>query len=213
MMKRPSLVMMDSSSTCSSDDELGSSLKRVRISTSPGELRLDRDLSQLPEWQSHSQKCRRVCRFFGRWNFVLDRTEPLGLVLTVKESQWMLRISISISRMYPHQAPKIAHVNYQSTASDHHVSDSNLHRALTAQNHECWWTPIKTLSDFLQDLLERLAVVLPPSTQSDEGDDYCRMEHDGGESHLPRKVNLGFPPNRFDIGYDRSINNGRAMEC
>lgn len=211
--------MMDSSSSCSSDDELGSSLKRVRISTSPGELRLDRDLSQMSDWEPYNQKSRRMRRLFCRLNFVLDRTEPLKLVLTVKEPQWMLRVSVSMSRMYPHDAPKIAHIDYQSTSSDYHVPDGNLQRALIEQNnhpnHQCWWTPIKTLSDFLQHLLEQLVLVLPSGTQHniDENDDYGKMDHDGGESYLPKKINLGFPPNRFDVGYNRSFGSAHAMEC
>ena len=85
------------------DVDLGSTLKKVRISMTPGELRLDRDL----------------CELSGGWTRVGDRVwvlrphvrldrlnDPLQLVLRVGDAKAYLQLS----RMYPHVPPVVAHL-------------------------------------------------------------------------------------------------------
>mmetsp|Transcript_7293 Transcript_7293/g.8314 ORF Transcript_7293/g.8314 Transcript_7293/m.8314 type:complete len:248 (+) Transcript_7293:318-1061(+) len=237
-MKRPSLVMMiessSSSSLSSSDDELGSSFKRVRISTSPGELRLDRDLSELVatggEWQPYyhttnntnhhysntTSKSRRRCRRFYNTTteLILDRTEPLVLILTIiinnnqqrveqqrycfpnnsnNNSHCCIRLSISMTRMYPHNAPKLQLLD----STNNKYSNNSI--IITTTNN--WWTPIKTLSDFIQyTILDQLdSILLMTKTTTPDANntnyhnnrkndnDFDPMDHDGSESCLPKK--------------------------
>ena len=99
---------------------LQSSLKRVRLSCSPGELRLQRDLRNLVSeqgWNQVGEYC---------WNFQdlasleqVTQQDPLRLLLLVRcggvsgqaarKSTWK-RCWITIPRMYPHRPPVISQI-------------------------------------------------------------------------------------------------------
>jgi hypothetical protein len=79
--------------------DLGSCLKRVRISMSPGELRLDRDLSELGDhWMQIDERVH-VCEYAR-----LERTnDPLRLVLRIQH----VELQIAVNRLYPHAPPVV----------------------------------------------------------------------------------------------------------
>jgi hypothetical protein len=183
-MKRPSLTLVGSDS---SEDELQSSLKRVRISTSPGELRLDKDLAQLEGWNG---------RVHFRDGCVLERPEALRVTVTCHKR---LRVCIGVSRMYPHDVPKV--LLQQSYEGNHRSSEP--------VEISQWWTPIKTLSDLLDYILPRV-ISASCSRQKDQQEEFIIMDHeylDGPAKHQSR-----FDPKRFDVGYDRSTP-VRDMDC
>jgi hypothetical protein len=113
-------------------DDLQSSLKRVRISTSPGELRLDRDLQQLGWSSSHRHLTNDV---------VVNRSHALGIVVHVAGA---VRIQLDFSRLYPHSGPTIARMDGATAAT-------------AASLAVIEWSPIMTLGDYLSELLRQLS--------------------------------------------------------
>ena len=181
-MKRPSLRHSSTNNNTSDDDDddddeqqLQSSLKRVRISTSPGELRLDRDLQQLGWTSGH--------RFLTK-DILLERSHALGLTLVVSGT---VRIYIDIPRMYPHNAPTICRVDGASFVTTTTTTTTGRDNAAAAAA-SCAWSPIKTLGDFIHTILQQLS-------------ESTSMAIDAIDA--PTKHQSLFAPNRFDVGYDR----------
>lgn len=113
-------------------DDLQSSLKRVRISTSPGELRLDRDLQQLGWSSSHRHLTNDI---------VVNRSHALGIVVHVAGT---VRIQLDFSRLYPHSGPMIAKMDGATAATVEKLAGIE-------------WSPIMTLGDYLSALLQQLS--------------------------------------------------------
>ena len=113
-------------------DDLQSSLKRVRISTSPGELRLDRDLQQLGWSSSHRHLTNDV---------VVNRSHALGIVVDVAGT---VRIQLDFSRLYPHSGPTISKMDGATAATVESLAVIE-------------WSPIMTLGDYLSELLRQLS--------------------------------------------------------
>ncbi len=115
-----------SSSSSSLDcQSLQSSLKRVRLSCSPGELRLQRDLRFLPSmgWQPEEDQDSKdssvpfLVDSNPKWYFQshdvvaeLQLLDPLRLMLSIQHPQRCSRLWIQIPRMYPHRPPVIPRV-------------------------------------------------------------------------------------------------------
>lgn len=191
-MKRPSIRMMESStSELSSDEELGSSLKRVRISTSPGELRLERDFTQLGWTPSN------------KWlspDIYMDRVHALQLVIYLQGNNKGkgCKLHIDIPRLYPHSPPKIVHIE---------GGEGTL-----LKETEYAWTPVMTLQDFISQVWQTYQ-------QQQTPDEEERSMPVDAITDLPAKHVTLFAPNRFNLGYDQSATTActttaavRAME-
>lgn len=186
-------------STTDDDLQLQSSLKRVRISTSPGELRLERDLQQLGWWASSSSSHR---HFSLTKDVVLERSHALGIVVHVAART--VRVQLDIPRMYPHATPVIVRVEETPTTTTTTTAYSA--PALTLLAKRIPWSPIMTLGDFLQRLLAELA----DSTTMEVDKDIDYIDYvDYIDLHTPTKHHQNtilsvLAPNRFDVGYERS---------
>jgi hypothetical protein len=136
-------------------NSIGQSLKRVKISTSPGELRLDKDIeilmnenqwcSTLPpqnyvpieqpsSWRSattsssrsHGELCHKNARL------VRDPVDPLRLRLTCLHQPFSQSLFerwtylIQMPRMYPHQAPLITRVTREIISNENMARISNV---------------------------------------------------------------------------------------
>ena len=133
-------------------NSIGQSLKRVKISTSPGELRLDKDIeilinenqwSSTPQnyvpieptsWRSatisSSRSYGELCRKNAR--LVRDPVDPLRLRLTCLHQPFSQSLSerwtylIQMPRMYPHQAPLITRVTREIISNENMARISNV---------------------------------------------------------------------------------------
>jgi len=138
---------------------LQSSLKRVRLSCSPGELRLQRDLLALPSygWRllPSGGECNDVWDSHPKWlcaNAELQMLDPLRLKLTMGQC----RVWIQIPRMYPHKPPTITRTENTETlwirdvprGEDNAMPGYSLH-------HTMEWSPIRQIGDLLSCLLQR----------------------------------------------------------
>ena len=120
----PDMLLDRTDSTSSLDcQSLQRSLKRVRLSSSPGELRLQLDLRQLTqnnEWIQTSEDvwhCPRTkCRLEQ------SQADPLRLVFflptssTCSRNASATRIWIQIPRMYPHRPPTITQIQHAASS-------------------------------------------------------------------------------------------------
>ena len=173
------------------------SCKKMRISHSAGELRLDRDLGAL-NWPRPYQNF-----WCAGENLALERKGPLELILTVHNT----RVYIQLDRMYPHVPPVVVHVEngpriMVSSAPGCAAPGNDV--AMQCQDndntiHYNLWTPIQGIGDMLDFVVRKLTL---PQQQTELMDQQYRM---------PAKHCL-FAPNRFNMGYDRSVPL-RAMEC
>jgi len=208
--------------------DLGSCLKRVRISMSPGELRLDRDLSDLEAHWTQVDDRVFLCR-----DARLERTnDPLRLVLRVKNR---IELHLAFSRMYPHSPPLVTRVWSQENSSsdscrikqvvvtmkapeqqqqqhemqqDHEVemfktinfcTDTT---AKTADNTLVYdqWTPIQQFGNLLDFLVT--AFRQDHSDHATLSDDNTEQDVDMQLNTTPTKATF-LPPNRFNVGYDQ----------
>mmetsp|Transcript_24039 Transcript_24039/g.34376 ORF Transcript_24039/g.34376 Transcript_24039/m.34376 type:complete len:346 (+) Transcript_24039:294-1331(+) len=134
-------------------NSIGQSLKRVKISTSPGELRLDKDIELLinenqwsptmqnyvpieqpTSWRSATVSSSRsyveLCRKNAR--LVRDPVDPLRLRLTCLHQPFSQSLFerwtylIQMPRMYPHQAPLITRVTRELISNENAARISNV---------------------------------------------------------------------------------------
>lgn len=146
--------MKRSQSPFNCTNSIGQSLKRVKISTSPGELRLDKDIELLineNQWcsapqnfvpieqqpmpwrsatisstRSYGELCRKNARL------VRDPVDPLRLRLTCLHQPFSQSLSerwtylIQMPRMYPHQAPLITRVTREIISNENMARISNV---------------------------------------------------------------------------------------
>ncbi|KAL3792870.1 hypothetical protein HJC23_004795 [Cyclotella cryptica] len=117
---------------------IGQSLKRVKISTSPGELRLDRDIELLlssKTWTStenNSPNGGRINEISSQnARLVRDPVDPLRLRLTVLRSMERWMFLIQMPRMYPHVPPVVTRVS-RDAAQENLDGWMGGHRSLTA---------------------------------------------------------------------------------
>ena len=219
------------------DDEtdvvLGSSLKKVRISLTPGELRLDRDLAGLTVVSDRTWLLRPDDVWLDRLN------DPLQLLLRMGETA---RVYIQLSRMYPHVPPTVARVEnpfgtiravrvmmanpgiqqQQMNQSDEHGQQ---HQPQQQQNQPWFeindqnetvlvyhrWSPIMWIGDLLRFLVEAFdhdRQHPQPQRQSIGTTPQQQYQEQQQirhrQQHEPSKHQTLFAPNRFDLGYDRS---------
>ena len=222
------IMQLDRTESTSSLDcqSLQRSLKRVRLSSSPGELRLQLDLRQLVqghEWIKTAEDVwhwpRTQCRLEQ------SQVDPLRLVFFVPgRNATTTRLWIQIPRMYPHRPPSITqiqHVNATSTLGAPTVSPFVKIQAIhitteaplgTKPDSDCCCAgPLQTRLDATQTVLTagpwtcilRLTDVLEFLYQ-EFGDDPW--------STAPAMPDArGFlAPNRFDLGYYKG--NVNAMD-
>lgn len=170
------------SSSVSSDEELGSSLKRVRISTSPGELRLERDFTQLGWTPSNKWLSKDI---------YMDRVHALQLVIYLEQS---CKLHIDIPRLYPHSPPTIVHIEGSDSSSK-----------VVLQDKEYAWTPVMTLQDFISQVWQTYTTTTTLcQPQQQTPDDEERSMPVDAITDLPTKHVTLFAPNRFNLGYDQS---------
>lgn len=136
-------------------NSIGQSLKRVKISTSPGELRLDKDIEilinenqwsptlplqnyvpieQPTSWRSATVSSSRsygeLCRKNAR--LIRDPVDPLRLRLTCLHQPFSQSLFerwtylIQMPRMYPHQAPLITRVTREIISNENMARISNV---------------------------------------------------------------------------------------
>lgn len=192
------------------------SLKRVRLSCSPGELRLQRDIRHLvlsehwirlsdSAWQSPCQKVR------------LERhTDPLMLILKVQH----VMVWIQIPRMYPHRPPCVTRIQSQSSTT----ALTNIHTIRICEAHEAQppagpltavypdWSPVDRLHNVIHFIVR---VLNDPSTKQQttafvaqvpptHSEPLFMEEHKMEDADYRTNLDSTFPPNRFDLGYYRS---------
>jgi ubiquitin-protein ligase len=182
------------------------SLKRIRLSLSPGELCLQRDLASLT-WERVSE---------DRWTLpacVLERVDPLLLQLSSRTQS----CSISIPRLYPHRPPVITRVNglyYTSIAIKENVHENAVYtneRAAVITD----WSPLWRLENVLSACLAVLR--REPPVVGEAINNEMTMYSDAPDaaagnpqSYESRDMQVDtnqpetwLPPNRFDWGYER----------
>ena len=183
------------------------SLKRVRLSSSPGELCLQRDIRDLVlshNWIPVDEEAWRSPE-----GYLLERpdSDPLCLALHLRTNA---SCRLHFPRMYPHQPPLVrrvhsAHIQHiliqeapparsgspcVSSDEDMHVPS---HTAVFQQ-----WSPIKRLHDVLEFLINQLDVV-SEADRATEPFLEVSMEDQDYKTDLKKT----FPPNRFDKGYTK----------
>jgi len=218
LKRRSSSPSLSSPLDCQS---LQSSLKRVRLSCSPGELRLQRDLRSLKGWDAVSQDC--WARLGGAH---LTLENPLRLILHSEGA----RFWIQIPRMYPHRPPTIARM--EGVTWMRHVVVQDTPHVSQAPPPDCCgntviyqWSPVMHLGDLIDFLLESRRTVkprprlrpsspthasgistfaaLPTSTFVEEHKMEDDDPHVAYQNQQRRNHDTFFPPNRFDVGYGK----------
>lgn len=166
--------------------------KRRRHSPSPGELRLEHDL-ELLGWNRAYQHT---------WKYSNDiYIRRLGnLLLQFHCRDYVLQIELP--KFYPHAAPHVRVIQAPpNTTTMPHIRltvTTEQQQPSSIQNNNTYpWSPIQTLRDLLQFLMQSLLSNKRKPSQT---------------------IQDWFAPNRFDVGYERPNPNhtttgSRAMEC
>lgn len=203
--------------------ELGSCLKRVRISMSPGELRLDRDLSELAAKWTHVDDRAYQCA-----DARLERTnDPLRLLLRLQHAE----LHLMISRLYPHAPPVVTNVWNNDTPFRGDSSGSRIQQVIVSvkapetQHRQPMqeeyaastmnsntivydqWSPIQQIGALLDFLVEAFRIDYHNYYSNSHSLLVCEDQvFNAMQISSPRKKQQPldcFPPNRFDVGYDR----------
>jgi len=189
-------------------DGTSASLKRVRLSTSPGELRLEGDLRSLAtftrmdcrHWVSKKGDGALFERQFGdAMTFVL--------YLSQHTQVWM-----EFPRQYPHEPPKITRVIHPYfdhvvvTVQPAMVDSFTPHSSDTTIVYD-QWSAVRRLEDFLCFLVAALKQsrprdVVTPTLMSDEDMDMDMQDMTESTLNLQQELT----PNRFDQGYTKKTN-------
>lgn len=177
------------------DSDLDTSMKRVKISTSPGELRLSKDFDQLITEHNYSMKSFGVISPDGK---IVIRKDPLdALHISINfVGEWTFRVKMT--RMYPHSLPIIYQCGQYSSYNDMSHTQRNFRLSFNPKKPSAdgssasaicrWWTPISRLID--------LIIWLQGVTQDTEVKNVEMKEYLGVESWLMS--------NRFDVGYRKA---------
>lgn len=178
-------------------------LKRLRLSTSPGELRLERDLHHLPMHWTRVNNCRWESR---HGMVVLERKrDPMTFSLQTDQNS---QVWIEISRSYPHEPPVITHVHHPYVCDVIVTLEPAMNSIMTIHSDKTIvydkWSPVRQLTDLLDYLVVALLSrqthrnVQTPTLLSDED----MQEEPKTILDLQRELS----PNRFDLGYPKSNN-------
>lgn len=182
-------------SSYSFDPGLDTSLKRVKLSTSPGELRLSKDFDQLIIEHNYSMQSFGVISSDGK---IVIRKDPLdALHISIDfVDEWTFRVKMP--RMYPHSLPVIYQFGKYSLCNNMSRTPRNFRLSLNPKEPSVdarnaiaiyrWWTPISRLVD--------LIAWLQGVTQDTEVKNVEMKEYLGVESWLMS--------NRFDVGYRKA---------
>ena len=116
-----------SNNSCPLDcQSLQSSLKRVRLSCSPGQLRLQRDLKALVLTEGWTQidDSNYELEAANGSNIRLSQVDPLRMVLTIplqfhQQQQQVAHCWIQIPRRYPHRPPNIPRIDFPGQSQFH----------------------------------------------------------------------------------------------
>jgi hypothetical protein len=175
------------------DDWLQSSLKRVRISTCPGELRLDRDIQQ---WMMMMQKEQQQNSNNNHWmtKVSLERNHALGIIVHI---DGMARIQLQFPRLYPHVSPWICSMEGAILNSTNVPFITTHYQSADATTTT--WSPIMTLCDYIPILLQNISLKTTTTTSTNTIPTAMSIE----ETSIPSK-HLLFSPNRFNHGYNYS---------
>lgn len=182
-------------------------LKRLRLSISPGELRLERDLHHFAmHWTRVNSR-----RWESECGVVLERKQdPMTFVLHLDQDS---QVWIEISRSYPHEPPVITHVQHPYVCHVIVTLEPAMNSMMIIQSDTTIvydkWSPVRQLSD----LLDYLVVALSRQTHRDLETPTLLSDEDMQEEpttilDLQRELS----PNRFDLGYPKP-NNGTMDEC
>lgn len=178
-------------------------LKRVRLSTSPGELRLELDLEHLATAMHWTQVNNH--RWGSKHGVILERRrqDPMSLVLHFDQST---KIWMQVPRCYPHEPPVITHVQHPYVLHVIVTLEPAMHSMMTIQSDTTLvydkWSPVRQLSDLLDYLTATLSQrqchhrhISTPTLLSDE---------DMQEAPKPiLNLQKELRPNRFDLGYPK----------
>jgi hypothetical protein len=197
---------------------LQSSLKRVRLNCSPGELRLQRDLKFLSmehNWNQINERCWSFANDEeGDSNIQLHLADSLKLVLQYSETG---RIWIQIPRMYPHQPPVITRIEglWMERIMVHVVAPDASVRNEETSVRGCrntvvfpHWSPVMNIGTLLEFCIATArahpapTTTALPSTSLEESKTYQEQEERMEVSH-PFKFTSAFLPNRMDVGFEK----------
>jgi ubiquitin-protein ligase len=190
-------------------------LKRVRLSTSPGELRLERDLHDLATMSMHWTRVSNR-RWESKHGVVLERRQdPMSFVLHFDQST---QIWMQVSRSYPHEPPIVTHVQHPHVL---HVivtlePASTMHSMMIIQSDTTLvydnWSPVRQLSDLLDYLTETLSLSPRLSHHRDISTPTLLSDQDMQEPPPNPILNLQkeLSPNRFDMGYPKPNKWGKS---
>lgn len=139
--------------------DLGSCLKRVRISMSPGELRLDRDLSELGNhWRQVDDRVYVWEECYSR----LERTnDPLRLVLRIQH----VELKIAVHRLYPHAPPVVTRTLDVLDDSNHRHHPHHHQRIVVSLASQYQYQYQSTLED--EDEMEDEQTTVTANTNAD----------------------------------------------
>jgi hypothetical protein len=145
---------------------LQTSLKRIRLSCSSGELRLQRDLTALSHFGWQTVEHETGDAYLPQWRMgrttTLTLLDPLRLQFRVSTvSLW-----IQIPRMYPHRPPVIARTDCSPVIFVITDSPLGLNDGMLQHNPEgsaiMEWSPIRQIGDLLTFVLEHLSLNKSP---------------------------------------------------
>lgn len=179
-------------------DCLQQSLKKVRLSSSPGELRLQKDLRHLVmhrHWKL-STSCDGTLYQAPHANVRLwvDDKDPLQLALDLQNQ---VRVRLHVPPLYPHRPPVVQQV--QGHARIQHVvvlGGGECPKSMPSQTLVFdQWNAISQLDQFIDFLCTRLATTAPQLDASSHRGSSTSLHLPVQEPHLPL--------NRFDQGYEK----------
>lgn len=201
------------------------SLKRVRLTCSPGELCLQRDLKHL--LGSCWRRVEEGDEFVYQRDRLLLRHAGLRLTLVVDGT---IEVDLRMDRHYPHVPPTVDDIRYHPPTSIKYrdcprsivisldtsmLDEDDFPEDGAILRH---WTPIKRLSDVIDEIVELVRHPLQRSysssaahhhngrhARSNEAD--CATEPDSTmlDVHLHvDTVERVFPPGRFEVGYEQT---------
>jgi len=179
------------------------SFKRMRLTTSPGELRLEGDLRNMTSWTRVDNRHWVSKKGDGA---LLERqfASPMTFVLYLSQHT---QVSMEFPRQYPHEPPKVTSVVHPF------IHDVNVSIQPATMSSSCYsssdativydqWSAVRRLDDFLGFLVEALKHhprnLVTPTLMSD-GDE--EMEMDVASCGVEHELS----PNRFDRGYPKEV--------
>lgn len=193
------------------------SLKRLRLSTSPGELRLEGDLQTMTTtsggcWK-HVDQRHWVCKRSGA---LLERQfgNPLNFILYLSQN---LQVCIEISREgYPHVPPTITRVIHPLYQNGIVLVQPALTPYATYSHDSCattlvydQWCPVRRFQDLLVFLVNAMKRppkgrnVITPTLDQDMYNDSMQDDYMEEEDTCLANVHEQLSPNRFDCGYPK----------